>query len=46
MNFQLSREQFGTMILYDRKIALTYKDYHAHLVQAWRQQRTYPPHSL
>ena len=35
MSFQLSRDQFRTMILYDWKIGLTYKDYHAHLVQAW-----------
>ena len=35
MNFQLSRERFRTMILYDWKIALTYKDCHARLVQAW-----------
>ena len=32
--FQLSREQFRTMILYDWKIDLRYKDYHARLVQA------------
>ena len=38
MSFQLSPEQFRTMILYDRKIALTYKDCHARLVQAWREQ--------
>ena len=35
MSFQLSQEQFRTMILYDWKIALTYKDYHARLVQQW-----------
>ncbi|CAF1911269.1 unnamed protein product [Rotaria magnacalcarata] len=29
MNFELSREQFRTMILYDWKIGLTYKDSHA-----------------
>ena len=48
MSFQLSREQFRTMILYDWKIALTYKDCHARLVQAWGggEQRTFPPHSL
>ena len=46
MNFQLSPEQFRTMILYDWKIALTYKDSHAHLVKAWGEQRTFRPHSL
>ena len=35
MTFQLSPEQFRTMILYDWKTALTYKDCHACLVQAW-----------
>ncbi|CAF4195934.1 unnamed protein product, partial [Rotaria sp. Silwood2] len=40
MSFQPSREQFRTMILYDWKIGLTYKDSHAHLVQAWREQAT------
>ena len=34
MSFELSREHFRTMILYDWKIALTYKDCHALLVQA------------
>ena len=38
MSFQLSREQFHTMIFYDWKIALTYKDRHACLVQAWKEQ--------
>ncbi|CAF1130283.1 unnamed protein product [Rotaria sordida] len=38
MSFQLSREQFRTMILYDWKIGLTYKDSHARLVQAWGKQ--------
>ncbi|CAF3218993.1 unnamed protein product [Rotaria sp. Silwood2] len=38
MSFQLSREQFRTMILYDWKIGLTYKDSHARLVQAWGEQ--------
>ncbi|CAF2740850.1 unnamed protein product [Rotaria sp. Silwood2] len=38
MSFQLSREQFRTMILYDWKIDLTYKDSHARLVQAWGEQ--------
>jgi hypothetical protein len=38
MNFELSREQFRTMILYDWKIGLTYKASHAHLLQAWRDQ--------
>ncbi len=38
MSFQLSREQFRTMILYDWKIGLTYKDSHARLVQAWGDQ--------
>ena len=36
MSFQLSLEQFHTMILYDWKIALTYHDCIARLVQAWR----------
>jgi hypothetical protein len=35
MSFQLSREQFRTMILYDWKIGLTYKESHNPLVQAW-----------
>jgi hypothetical protein len=35
MSFQLSREQFRTMILYDWKTGLTYKDSHARLMQAW-----------
>ena len=35
MSFQLSPEQFRTMIFYDWKIALTYKDCHTCLVQAW-----------
>jgi histone-lysine N-methyltransferase SETMAR len=38
MSFQLSREQFRIMILYDWKIGLTYKDSHARLVQAWGNQ--------
>ncbi|CAF4838885.1 unnamed protein product [Rotaria sp. Silwood2] len=38
MSFQLSREQFRTMILYDWKIGLTYKDSHARLVQAREKQ--------
>jgi histone-lysine N-methyltransferase SETMAR len=38
MSFQLSREQFRTMILYDWKIGLTYNDSHARLVQAWGDQ--------
>ena len=35
ISFELSAEQFRTMILYDWKIGLTYKDCHAHIVQAW-----------
>ena len=35
MSFELSCEQFPTMILYDSKIALTCKDCHARLAQAW-----------
>ena len=46
MTFQFSREQFRTMIFYDWKIALIYKDSHARLVQAWEEQLTFPPHSL
>ena len=46
MTFQLSPQQFRTMILYDWKIGLTYKDCHARLVQAWREQRIFRPHSL
>ena len=46
MNFQLSPEQFRIMILYDWKIALTYKDCHAPLVKALREQRTFQPQSL
>ncbi|CAF4561397.1 unnamed protein product [Rotaria sp. Silwood2] len=38
MSFQLSREQFRTMILYDWKIGLTYRDSHVCLVQAWGEQ--------
>jgi hypothetical protein len=38
MSFQFSREQFRTMILYDWKIGLTYKDSHFRLVQAWGDQ--------
>jgi HTH domain in Mos1 transposase len=38
MSFELSREQFRTMILYDWKIGLTYKESHVRLVQAWRDQ--------
>ena len=38
MSFELSHEQFRTMILYDWKIALTFKDCHARLVQAWGEQ--------
>ena len=38
MNFQLSREQFRTMISYDWKIGLSYKDSHVRLVQAWGDQ--------
>ncbi|CAF4010545.1 unnamed protein product [Rotaria sp. Silwood1] len=37
-SFQLSREQFRTMILYDWKAGLTYKESHARLVQAWGDQ--------
>ena len=46
MSFKLSREQFRTMILYDWKIGLTYKDCHARLVQAEGEQRTFRPSSL
>ena len=35
MSFQLSSEPFRTMIFHDWKIALTYKDCHTRLVQAW-----------
>ena len=35
MSFELSLEQFRTMILYDWKIGLTYKDCVVRLVQAW-----------
>jgi len=38
MSFELCREQFRTMILYDWKIGLAYKDSHARLVQAWGEQ--------
>ena len=38
MTFQLSREQFRTMVFYDWKTVLTYKDCHARLVQAWGEQ--------
>ena len=40
MGFELSYEQFRTMILYDWRIGLTYNDCHARLVQAWVQQAT------
>ena len=46
MSFQRSPEQFRTMILYDWKIGLTYKDCHARLVQACGEQRTFRPHNL
>ena len=46
ISFELSHEKFRTMILYDWKIGLTYKDCHARLVQAWGEQRTFPPHNL
>ena len=41
MSVQLSREQFRTMILYDWKIGLTYKESHARLVQAWGGPSTF-----
>ena len=44
VTFQLSPEQFCTMVLYDWKIGLTYKDCYARLVQAWEEQRTFRPH--
>ena len=34
------------MIFYDWKIALTYKDCHARLVQPWRELRAFRPHTL
>ena len=40
MSFQLSPELFRTMILYDWKIGLIYKDCHARLVQTWGEQAT------
>ena len=46
MSFQRSHEQFLTMILYDWKMGLTYKDSHARLVYAGRQQRTFRLYSL
>jgi hypothetical protein len=38
MAFELSREQFRTMILYDWKIGLQYRESHASLVAAWGDQ--------
>ncbi|CAF1459969.1 unnamed protein product [Didymodactylos carnosus] len=38
MNFELSREQFRTMILYDWKTGLTHNGSHVPLVQAWEDQ--------
>ncbi len=38
MTFELSREQFGTLVLYDWKINLTCKEIHACLVQAWEDK--------
>ena len=38
MNFQFSRPQFCTLILYDWKIGSTYKNTRAHLLQAWGDQ--------
>ena len=38
MAFELSREQFRTMILYDWKIGLDYKESHARLIAAWGDQ--------
>ena len=35
---ELSREQFRTMILYDWKIGLNYRESHARLVAAWGDQ--------
>ena len=46
MSFRLSSQQFRTMIFYDWKISLTYKDCHTRLVQAWWEQLTFRPHSL
>ena len=34
-HFQLSPEQIRTIIFYNWKIGLTYKDRHARLMQAW-----------
>ena len=45
-HFQLSPEQFCTLILYDWKIGLTYKNCHGRLVQAWEKRRTFLPHSF
>ncbi|CAF4235733.1 unnamed protein product [Rotaria socialis] len=39
MSFQLSREQFRTMILYDWKVGLTYKDSHAGTAQTNRRPK-------
>lgn len=38
MTIELSREQFQTMILYDWKSGLTYKESHARLMVAWGDQ--------
>ena len=43
MSFELSSDQFCKMILYDWKIALTYKECHARLVQAWGEGATHLP---
>ena len=38
MTIELSREQFRTMILYDWKIGLNYRETHVSLVVAWVDQ--------
>ena len=38
MAIKLTREQFPTMILYDWKISLNYRESHVHLVAAWDDQ--------
>ena len=38
MAIELSREQFRTMILYDWKIGLNYRESHLHFVAARRDQ--------
>ena len=39
MTFELSGEQFRSMILYDWKSSLNYRESYARLIAAWRSKR-------